>query len=79
MPNTMDKSKRVKLNSTVTLQCDKVTQTYTIVPSSSADPFEKKISCESPLGKCLLEKEEKTKVEVNTPNGVMVYEIVEVK
>lgn len=56
----------------------KKTQEYTIVGSSEADPFEGKISNESLVGEALLGKKVKDKVEVQVPDGMITYQIVEI-
>jgi transcription elongation factor GreA len=54
-------------------------ETYTIVGSAEADPFEGKISNDSPMGKSLLGKGIDQEVTVQTPGGEMKVKIVEVK
>lgn len=53
-------------------------ETYTIVGATEADPFEKKISNESPIGKALLMHSKGDEVEVHSPSGIARYEIVKV-
>ncbi len=43
--------------------------TYTIVGSAEADPGEKKLSNESPVGKALMGRKKGDEVTVNLPNG----------
>lgn len=52
---------------------------YTIVGSAEADPYELKISNESPVGKSLLGKKVGDVVDVQIPDGVTKYEILEIK
>ncbi|SKC92864.1 transcription elongation factor GreA [Maledivibacter halophilus] len=52
---------------------------YTIVGSAEADPYELKISNESPVGKALLGHKVGEVVEVQIPDGVTKYEILEIK
>ncbi|HIW33469.1 MAG TPA: transcription elongation factor GreA [Candidatus Paenibacillus intestinavium] len=52
---------------------------YSIVGTAEADPFENKISNESPLGKAMLGKDKGTVVEVNVPAGNIQYKIVDIK
>ncbi|GAX88629.1 transcription elongation factor GreA [Effusibacillus lacus] len=52
---------------------------YTIVGSAEADPFENKISNESPVGLALLGKTVGEKIDVHVPAGVIPYEILEIK
>jgi transcription elongation factor GreA len=54
-------------------------ETYTIVGSAEADPFEGKISNDSPIAKSLLGKQVGDEVTVQTPGGEMVVKIVAVK
>lgn len=51
---------------------------FTIVGSTEADPFEGKISNESLVGAALLGRKKKDKVEVQVPDGVSVYEIMDI-
>ena len=51
---------------------------YTIVGSAEADPYEGRISNESPLGSALLGYKIGEIVEVNVPDGVIKYEIVNI-
>jgi transcription elongation factor GreA len=54
-------------------------ETYTIVGSAEADPFEGKISNDSPIAKSLLGKTVGEEVTVNTPGGDMQVRIIAVK
>jgi transcription elongation factor GreA len=54
-------------------------ETYTIVGSAEADPFEGKISNDSPIAKSLLGKQVGDEVTVQTPGGEMLVKIVAVK
>ena len=76
---TTDVSK-VHLLSTVVIkrQHTDVNMTYTIVSESEANLAEKKISITSPIGKSLLGKSVGDLVEVNTPNGVAIFEILDI-
>ena len=51
---------------------------YTIVGSTEADPYEGKISNESLVGKALLDKKVKDKIEIQIPDGIVKYEIIEI-
>lgn len=51
---------------------------YTIVGSAEADPYEAKISNESPVGKALLGKRRGEVVEVQVPDGVIEYEVIDI-
>src|SRR6476620_3859309 len=54
-------------------------ETYTIVGSAEADPFEGKISNDSPIAKSLLGKKVGDQVSVQTPGGEMNVKIIEIK
>ena len=61
----------VGLGSTVTISYvdDDDTEVYSIVGSMEADPFENKISNESPLGKAIIGKKQGEEIEVAAPTG----------
>ena len=69
----------VKLGSTVTVHIKSKKEVFTVVGEWEADPKEKKISHESPLGKALLGKRIGDKVEVEAPAGTVSYTIVSVE
>ncbi|HLQ71501.1 MAG TPA: transcription elongation factor GreA [Bacillota bacterium] len=71
----------VSLGKTVTFQelPDGDEETYTIVGSAEADPFEGKISNDSPMAKSLLGHEKGTEVTVTTPGGDIQVKIVGVE
>ena len=54
-------------------------ETYTVVGTPEADPFNNKISNESPVGTAILGKKIHDVVVANTPAGELSYEILEVK
>ena len=51
---------------------------YVIVGSAEADPYEGRISNESPLGNALIGCEIGEIVEVSVPDGVINYEILQI-
>ncbi len=51
---------------------------YQIVGSNEADPANGRISDESPVGKSLLGHKVGDRVEIETPAGTMVYEVLEI-
>ncbi|MAQ07929.1 MAG: transcription elongation factor GreA [SAR116 cluster bacterium] len=53
--------------------------TYSIVGPYETDLEKKLISVTSPLARALLGKEVNSVVEVNTPRGIKVYEIIDIK
>lgn len=54
-------------------------ETYTIVGSAEADPFEGKISNDSPIAKSLIGRKVDEKVSVQTPGGEMLVKIIKIK
>lgn len=68
----------IKLGSTVIVNVKGKKEEFTVVGEWEADPKEKKISHESPLGKALLGKKVGEKVEVEAPVGTIVYTVVSV-
>ena len=57
---------------------DKETEEYTIVGSKEADPFQNKISNESPIAKAILGLKVGEVVSVESPNGKYDVKIVEI-
>jgi transcription elongation factor GreA len=53
-------------------------ETYTIVGSAEADPFEGKISNDSPIAKSLIGRQVGDQVTVQTPGGEMLVKIVKI-
>ncbi len=51
---------------------------YTIVGSTEADPMAGRISNESPVGRALIGAAVNDVVDVNTPNGVCQYKVLEI-
>lgn len=52
---------------------------YAIVGTAESDPFQNKISNESPVGKALLGKKKESIVDVQVPAGVIQYKIIDIK
>lgn len=69
---------QVSLGSKVTLHVNGKRETFTVVGEWEADPAEKKISHESPLGRALIGKKVGEKVEVEAPAGKILYTIVSI-
>ncbi|CDQ39490.1 MULTISPECIES: transcription elongation factor GreA [Virgibacillus] len=78
--NDNDNPNIVSLGNTVTFQelPDGDEESYTIVGSAEADPFEGKISNDSPMAKSLLGQEVGAQVTVTTPGGEIEVKIVKV-
>lgn len=77
--DTVTSSHAVKLGSTVTLNVNGKKEIFTVVGEWEADPENKKISHESPLGKVLLNKKVGEKVQVEAPAGKITYSIASIK
>lgn len=72
------KTQTIDLGSKVVVKMSDREETFTVVGEWEADPTEKKISHESPLGKALLGKAVGDEIEVEAPAGKMKYKIVSV-
>lgn len=70
---------KVDLGSVVTLKVGKEKHVYNIVGEWEANPHEKKISHQSPLGKALLGKGKGEEVEIEVPAGKLKYVVMDVK
>lgn len=67
--------KNIQLGSTVTLNVKGKKEVFTVVGEWEADPKERKISHESPLGKALLDRKVGDTVEVEAPAGRILYTV----
>lgn len=63
----------------VTLHVNGKKDVYTVVGEWEADPKEKKISHESPLGRALMGKKSGDSVEVEAPAGKVLYKIMHIE
>jgi len=70
---------KVGLGSTVHVELESGSRSYTIVGSTEADPDEGKISNESLIGKALLGCKPGEEVEIIVPAGMMKYKIIKVE
>jgi len=69
----------IALGSEVELTVNGKKEIFTLVGEWEADPMEKKISHESPLGKALMGKTVGDEIEVDAPAGKITYKIVSIK
>ena len=71
----------VSIGTKVTIEYveDEEKEEYSIVGSSEADPFENKISNESPIGAALMGAKKGEIIEANTPGGVAKYKVLAIK
>ncbi len=75
-------SDTVSLGTTVSIKYvddEDETDEYQIVGSQEADPFQSKISNESPIAKAIMNKRIGDIVDVESPNGVYKIEIIDIK
>ncbi|MCL4359782.1 transcription elongation factor GreA [Patescibacteria group bacterium] len=72
-------NKTVNVGCRVTLHVGNKKEVFSVVGEWEADPTQKKISHESPLGKALLGKKPGDTVEVEAPAGKLVYKIVDIE
>ena len=72
------KTGKVSLGTVVMVQVNGKKHEYKIVGEWEADPLNKKISHESPLGLALLDKKVGEVVEVEAPAGKVTYTILEI-
>jgi transcription elongation factor GreA len=73
-------SDEVRIGSVVVIREDGLDEDeeYKIVGSAEANPQERKISHESPIGAALLGKKKGKKVKVETPGGIVKFKIISV-
>lgn len=74
------KTDKVSIGTTVTIKYidDDDTEVYTIVGSKEADPFENRISNESPIARAIMGLSVGATVTVDSPNGKYDVEIMEI-
>lgn len=68
----------IQLGSTITVSINGKKEDFVLVGEWEADPHNKKISHESPLGKALLGKKIGEKIEVEAPAGTIAYTVVSI-
>lgn len=73
------KGNGVAVGAKVTVKVNGTRHVFEIVGEWEADPVNKKISHESPLGKALVGKNVGDKVEVEAPVGKVIYEILAIE
>ena len=70
---------KVDVGCKVTLHINGKKEVFTVVGEWEADPSQKKISHESPLGRALMGKKPGDKVEVEAPAGKILYKILHIE
>lgn len=73
------KEGQVNVGKTIVVEVKGIKKEYTIVGPQEADPFEGRISNESPLGGAFIGLKVDDKVDVETPAGKQTYTIKEIK
>ena len=74
-----EKNGKITVGSQVKIKNNGQEFEYTIVGSQEADPLQGKISNESPLGQAFIGHRKGEKVNVQTPEGQIQYNILEIK
>lgn len=74
-----DNCQAVNLGCLVTVKADGEEKVFQLVGEWEADPENKKISHESPLGQALFGKKIGEQIEVDAPAGKIIYTIVKIK
>lgn len=77
--STNGKHNGVEVGTKVTVKVDGTKTVFEIVGEWEADPVNKKISPESPLGQALFGKKVGEKIEVAAPAGKLTYEILAIE
>ena len=74
------KKNRIDVGSTVTIEDmeEHVKETVTIVGSAESNPFEGRISNESPVGRALVGAKAGDIVEADAPNSVIKYKVISI-
>lgn len=73
------KEDAVGMGSTIEVKSDSGTEMFRIVGSAEANPQERKISNESPLGRAFLGRKIGDEVEISTPGGTNKYKIIKIE
>ena len=73
------KKDEVEIGSTLTVELNGKEFNFTIVGAQEADPFNGKISNESPLGQALVGGAPGETIKVDTPSGEQTYKILKIK
>ena len=70
---------KIQVGSSVTVEANGKNDLFQIVGEFEADPMNKKLSQNSPIGQALMDKRVGDMVEVDIPAGKIQYKIVEIK
>ena len=69
----------IRVGSTIEVKSNNGAEIFNIVGSAEAEPQERKISNESPLGRAFLGRKIGDEIEVKTPNGITKYKIIKIE
>ena len=69
----------VRVGSTIEVKSNNGAEIFNIVGSAEAEPQERKISNESPLGRAFLGRKIGDEIEVKTPGGITKYKIIKIE
>jgi len=69
----------VQIGSSVTVEFNGKSEVFQIVGEFEADPMNKKLSQNSPIGQALIDKKVGDQVEINIPVGKVQYKIIDIK
>ncbi len=70
---------KVEIGTSVIVETDGKKELFQIVGEFEADPMNKKLSQNSPIGQALINKKVGDTVEINIPAGTVQYKIVDIK
>jgi transcription elongation factor GreA len=73
------RGKGVQIGSKVRVSVNGQERDFVIVGSNEGNPSQGLISCDSPLGEAMINKEVADAVKVVTPKGVFVYKVISIK
>ena len=76
---TSSKEDIVRVGSTIEVKSNNGAEIFNIVGSAEAEPQERKISNESPLGRAFLGRKIGDEIEVKTPGGITKYKIIKIE
>lgn len=74
-----NRSSKISLGSKVKVMSDGKSDMFTVVGEFEADPVEKKLSYNSPIGKALMGKTVGDVINVEVPAGNITYKVLEIK
>jgi len=69
----------IRVGSTIEVKSNNGAEIFNIVGSAEAEPQERKISNESPLGRAFLGRKIGDEIEVKSPNGITKYKIIKIE